>query len=320
MYHLYAAARLRLVAIGILLLFIHQTVQAEKPDPAPRKAITPEYMQIEFEMIGKLIYISAEVDGIQGGFILDTGAPGLVLNSKHFKPEVASASLGFEGVTGGASAGGTYFVGQFDWLDLQIRNFETETLDLAHLEKRKKREILGLMGNEIFKGYEMEIDYEKQVIHLYLLNKDGERLSRKHKRPAYKGSTDFRLRRNIPVITAYLGATPLAFVLDTGSELTILRDDAKDAIARNFIPGARLRLASTGDREASVETGKLENLSLGSKVWKPLQTLLVDMSGASKAYSGKLDGILGYEFLSSQRVSLNYVSREIYFWESTEEV
>src|SRR5690242_9151111 len=40
---------------------------------------------IPFNRIGNLIVVKAKVDTVEGNFILDTGAPGLVLNLTYFR-------------------------------------------------------------------------------------------------------------------------------------------------------------------------------------------------------------------------------------------
>jgi hypothetical protein len=61
---------------------------------------------IPFNRAGNLILIKAKADSIEGNFILDTGAPGLILNMTYFRnyPQTGEAEGESGGITGAVGA------------------------------------------------------------------------------------------------------------------------------------------------------------------------------------------------------------------------
>ena len=66
----------------------------------------PSDLEIPFNRAGNLILLKGKVDSIEGNFILDTGAPGLVLNItyfRHYPTQVAEERSGVTGVLAAAA-------------------------------------------------------------------------------------------------------------------------------------------------------------------------------------------------------------------------
>ena len=45
-----------------------------------------------------------------------------------------------------------------------------------------------------------------------------------------------------------------------------------------------------------------------------MKTLIADLSHLMNNYRLKIDGLLGYEFLSKSIISINFKKKELYFW------
>jgi hypothetical protein len=58
-------------------------VPAIEPDPEPYGDF--KTLIVPFKKVGNLIVVEAQIDSVYGNFILDTGAPGLVLNKTYFR-------------------------------------------------------------------------------------------------------------------------------------------------------------------------------------------------------------------------------------------
>lgn len=71
---------------------------------------------IPFQMAGKLILIQAEVGGVTGNFIVDTGTSHLVLNAKYFSgPKIEKVFNGVNGETNKLEA---------DYFDVKIGDYK----------------------------------------------------------------------------------------------------------------------------------------------------------------------------------------------------
>ena len=58
----------------------------------------------------------------------------------------------------------------------------------------------------------------------------------------------------------------------------------------------------------------LQNASLDTFTFKPMATLLTNLSQINATYQTDVDGILGYEFLSQRPMSINHRKKRITFY------
>ncbi|RYG28258.1 MAG: hypothetical protein EOO01_40055, partial [Chitinophagaceae bacterium] len=127
---------------------------------------------IPFSRVGNLIVIKARADETEGNFILDTGAPKLILNMTYFRNYPSSAAEeDAGGITGGGSGNSPTMVEQFGFGPVHFQKVEADRINLGHIENTKGIKILGLLGMQLFKKFEMIIDYEKNQLILHLISR-----------------------------------------------------------------------------------------------------------------------------------------------------
>ncbi|MEZ5173535.1 MAG: hypothetical protein R2850_08510 [Bacteroidia bacterium] len=73
------------------------------PDPVPEGEI--QSLTLPLKRAGNLILLEVMVDGVRGNFILDTGAPHLVLNTTYFRKLNTYGEVYAAGITGRAGQG-----------------------------------------------------------------------------------------------------------------------------------------------------------------------------------------------------------------------
>lgn len=121
-----------------------------------QKAIIP------IHFAGKLILIEGTVNGKKGFFILDLGATGLVLNKQYFSG-TSNNMLKAYGVNGALSSLETCIanltIGEIIW-----KNKEATLLPLSYLENSREKQILGLVGGNLFRKSELIIDFQEKVL------------------------------------------------------------------------------------------------------------------------------------------------------------
>ena len=122
---------------------------------------------IPFSRAGNLIMIKAKADATEGNFVLDTGAPGLILNLTYFRSYNSSANatdLGESGgITGEAIRSNPTLVPELSFGGVKYSGVEADRINLGHIEDSKGIKIMGLLGMQLFKRFEMIIDYEKEI-------------------------------------------------------------------------------------------------------------------------------------------------------------
>src|SRR6185312_3059853 len=176
---------------------------------------------IPFSRAGNLIVIQARADTMLGNFILDTGAPNLVLNLTYFRNYPAANKDGETGgITGGTKTVQTN-VEKFSLGPIKYYKVDADLVNLGHIENSKGIKILGLMGMQLFKQFEMIIDYEKNLIYLHLISK-------KERNSYYKSNMlkDTSAYTAVPIEISedkvltyiYIAGKKLRFIIDTGAE------------------------------------------------------------------------------------------------------
>jgi hypothetical protein len=98
------------------------------PDPPPLADF--KTLIVPIKKAGNLIIIEATVDSLEGNFVLDTGAPYLVLNETYFRNSSHLATQESEGVNGSSGSFSTV-VHTFNILDLKYSRLTADVPDLS---------------------------------------------------------------------------------------------------------------------------------------------------------------------------------------------
>ena len=131
---------------------------------------------IPFTRAGNLILVKGRADSIEGNFILDTGAPYLVLNLTYFRnygtvvPNEEQASIAGIGSPVAKTVLKNFTLGTFHYTRVNA-----DLTNLGNIENSKGVKIIGLLGVALFKQFEMIIDYERGVIYLHRIDKKADK-------------------------------------------------------------------------------------------------------------------------------------------------
>ena len=117
-----------ILAIALLAFDFPEQEKGELPQIAGQK--------IPFQKKRGLIFVKALLNGEKKNFILDTGAPSLILNSAYTEEGNLSDSLD---AVGGSVSTRKVQVESFDWAGIRQINFETISMDLSHLERENEK-------------------------------------------------------------------------------------------------------------------------------------------------------------------------------------
>ncbi|MEP7127971.1 MAG: aspartyl protease family protein [Chitinophagales bacterium] len=268
-----------------------------------------EVLVVPIKRAENLLLVEATVDSITGNFIVDTGAPYLVLNKTYFRKGKSKDGATAGGVTGGMNTAVTHTViNRLSLQELYFKSVQADMVSLGHIEDSKGVKILGLLGASLFSDLEMEIDVSKNVLYLYKLNKSGDRI-------AAAGSTTtgqhhlqipFIIENNIIFINTSIGGNKLRYCLDTGAEINVLGNEAPKKVLQHFKLSSRNSLTGTSNQRVEVFGGELDELTIGDHAFLNTQTILTGLAGLQMVYNTNIDGILGYNFLAEGRVIINF--------------
>lgn len=266
---------------------------------------TPAIVYIPFALEGGMIFVDAEIEGEKASFILDTGAPGLVINefgvglSDKEKIEV-------EGVQGSATVNEVE-ISSFQWAGLKHRQVSAYVMDMRAFEDLTGRNIKGLIGYEFFKDQELLIDYDNQMI----------RLTRIDRMPSSNQvlatSVPFQKLAHLPIVKMKINGKVGFFGLDTGSEINIIHSRWKRKLKNKTIRWNQI-LGVDGQCQ-QVERIPITDTRIGSQIMQEMEFHFVDLSTIEKEYGIRLDGILGFPFFSSNKVSIDFEAEQLSFYE-----
>jgi len=271
---------------------------------------------IPFNRVGNLIVIKAKVDTTEGNFILDTGAPRLILNMtyfRHYHSHTEENESG--GITGGTSSNPT-MVENFSFGPVKYYKAEADRVNLGHIENSKGIKILGLLGMQLFKRFEMIIDYEKSLIYLHLINKKEASTYKSEMLNNESAYNTFPIKIVEDKLLTYgeIAGKKLTFIIDTGAESNVLDSRLSNKIFEQVNITRRIMLAGSGTQKIEALYGDMKNLKIGELAISTLPVLVTNLEKMCFSYDQCLDGMLGFDFLSLHKIGFNFVTRKMYIW------
>ncbi|MBI1224650.1 MAG: hypothetical protein GC192_05395 [Bacteroidetes bacterium] len=262
-----------------------------------------------FQLVGNTMLVQAAVNNQVGIFLFDTGSSDLILNSAYYEgKDEHSEVMGLYGQVLNVQHLVAY---RIEIAGVNIAKDMALVLDLSALEKLKKMPIAGILGYNVLKNYELQIDFQSQQIMLFKLKNNGRRSADSPYTSA--DAFDFKMSGHIPYLEMKLGDKLVRMGIDSGSERNILQPEMLDL--QQFEPIGHLKLAGLSQQVIRQEKGYIHDVSLGDHRLEKLEVILTDLQAVSKELPIALHGILGIQFLKEYKVAINYKLRKIYLWQ-----
>ncbi len=259
--------------------------------------------EVRFELDGGIILVEAILNDTLQTFILDSGAPGLVLNNFQNKGKKETIT----GINGSVDAY-SVSIENFKWAGIIYPSLEAISMDLSHLESMTKRKISGLIGYELLKDFELLLDYGSQAIQIRSL---GTELAH-NSQPLV--SFPFFFENHLPVIEAIIGNEKLRLGLDTGAEINVLDDRLSARIASVASkPKPYRKIYGVGAKKKKAHIVKVEVTKLARAAYREMDYVLTDFSSINNTTTN-IDGILGFPFLSSCKFSIDFKTQQLHVW------
>jgi hypothetical protein len=283
----------------------HTVAFLETPADAllPPGSARSDALTSSLEVVHNLAFVTARLDNREGRFLLDTGAPLLVLNRPADGNQTAAA------VT---SINGTFEmfytqVEHFRWQHLHYKKLAALQSDIHHLEQSTNRTIQGMIGYDLLKNYEVFVNYPDRQ--LLLLPPAKNKL---HIAAEPLATLPFELQDHLPVITVQVDGHTLRLGLDTGAGANLL--DASYASILETQAAAEETITAMDRKSQTLERILLPATEVGAVQLPYLPYLLADLSHLRAATTLRMDGLLGYPFFSRVKCSIDYVNRKVHIW------
>lgn len=249
-------------------------------------------MELPIEKIGELWLVRANLDGEEGNFILDTGAPSLVINQSNIRGDFNAY-----GTTGNVKVDDTT-VSQFSLSTALWKNHNALALDLRHFERSLGTKLKGIIGYDILKRFELTIAPEQKIMYLSV----NESIYRKE---AGITSVNMSIEGHLPVVEVEINHQVFRFGIDTGAEVNMINPEVLEKLAINSISEeGHVTAIGLGKKSMRQRIIQIESMNLGQHLFEEIPFAVLKSPVLNEA-SG-IDGILGNQFLNKIVYSMNY--------------
>lgn len=260
----------------------------------------------QFSFEGNLIFFTAHLDGREGNYVLDTGAPTLLLNArKAIKPSPTSIGV----AAGGTVALSDYKVESFEMAGKDLGRRWALATDLRSMESRTGKTIDGYVGYDLIRTGELRINYQSE---LFYLRKSTRTPQHEGRLPDHVFKITFH--DHLPVITLKVNGKKLRFVIDTGSGVNLL--DSRLASTPRLATGKdrKINLQGLDGNEAVYDMVELRTPDNFRATENGIVCVAMDFDHLQSDSGNTISGILGSTFLSTYTVGIDYRRRKLYLW------
>ena len=254
-----------------------------------------------FTLVTNLIVVQAELGGIQGNYIFDTGSSGLVLNADYQIKE-SSNTVEIIGATHSVRKAEKTRIESFRFGNIVKRNFTAASLSLSHIEASMSMRIDGLIGMDVLQEAAIIIDYEAQLITLTDPNDDYESANAK---------LDIHFVSNIPVIDAEINGHSIALAIDFGATSSIIDQTIARQLDLKIVEQVDL-ITSSGLIE-TLDKVQFDKIRLDGSFEFQTNAIAVDLSHL-QSEDQAIQGIVGLDLLQSGKVMINPSKSKLYIW------
>lgn len=280
--------------------------------PKNNASVITEF-EIPFRLVKKLIVIEAKVDQQTGWFILDTGLPDLILNKNRFKQK--GKEFNFLELTG-KDVPATKFFFTFQLGDTKFKGRDGMAMDLSHLERKTKIPLMGLIGRNMLKKFEIVLDYKAKIITFYRLNKRGKKLTPYAQKIGIPSDTiPVTWKGHLLALKVKWANRIIRFGLDTGAGINIIAPKYAALLKEIDHQQVQVKLMNIGSLNKGTSRKSMNKVIIGTKDMLPMKTITCDFSVINANLAGKdIDGLLGYEFFKQQKVAINFKRKQLFLW------
>ncbi len=252
---------------------------------------------IPIQLANKLILLEGTANGKEGFFILDSGAARFTLNSSHFQKQSHFEDIYRADVQ----------IGTLKW------DFKAALLmDLSYLERSKGKNILGLINSKMLNGHPIILDVSNRELQILPLSG-----------PEWRDISwvapdvvlPFKKKGGMPSLEVTIGNRSFRFGIDTGAECNLVATEHQNEL-RHYIYDLGEMIYRRSDRKI-VRTigGSLEGMYLGLHSCEPMRSLFGSVKRINEEFPGaRLDGLLGFEFLSQFKIVIDFKAKKIALW------
>jgi hypothetical protein len=111
-----------------------------------------------------------------------------------------------------------------------------------------------------------------------------------------------------------IGGKKLKLIIDCAAESNILDSRLPNNVFDLVTVTRRVKLTGPGDKKVDALYGSLQQMKMGSREISNLPVIIINLEYTCFADGNCGDGVLGFDFLSQQKIGFNFVTRKMYIW------
>ena len=281
-----------------------------KSDLKPIINSNPTSYAIPLKRVGRLYAIEAIIDGESGNLIFDSGATNLVLNRTYFRDHVVTDEINSSGITGSAGLVQKITINSLEIGELKYIKQAANLANLGHIENKRGIKVLGLFGFDLIKSFEITLDINNSRLILNPIDNKGNLMNTESN---FKADITKKLEiaNNVIFLKATIGEKPLRFCFDTGAETNALSSSLSKTILGTVTVTKTVKLKGSGSASVEVIYGQMNNFQIGDSLFNSMETIITYMDHLNEAYGIRIDGVLGFDFISKANFNFNFVKQSI---------
>ncbi len=288
----------------------HITFKNVCPDPDPLPYGNFKTLVVPFKRAGNLIVVEAQIDSVYGNFILDTGAPCLVLNKTYFRDAPNLQDKEATGINGQADHPFKTRIKHLSIFELNYDQITADVCDLSTIENGRNIKILGLLGTRLFTKLAITVDVNNSVLYIHKLDDKGNIPVTERIFAQADIKTSFKFLNEVIYLKGGANDKKLWFAFDTGAETNLIDYNNNKKLVRTMQVLSRTKLTGIGGPGYDVITAEFDNLNIGDHTFSKNKALVTDLEKMGTAYGYSLDAILGFDFYSRGIFTINFVKKE----------
>ncbi|MBN2281547.1 MAG: aspartyl protease family protein [Candidatus Marinimicrobia bacterium] len=267
---------------------------------------------VPFKTVSNLIIVQAKVNGFSENFIFDTGAKTLIINRQYIEAYEKGSEKKYElrGIGSKVLKVEDVNVSAFEFADIQKKDFKAIVLEMSLIQEVVGQPVYGLIGYEIFKGYDVLIDYQESFLTFipydeFMFYWNNNIINQKFT------LLDFFLSDHLPVIKALAGDKRITLGIDTGAARTLIDLKTIDKISYEIDDVKKQQLVGIDNQNLMITSGVITRLKIGDLNFNKMEILIQDISHINDFISTRVDGLIGYNILKNYRTLISYSNKKI---------
>ena len=285
-----------------------------KENAAPE--LSAKQISLPFHLLNGFILIEAEIDGKKGKLMFDTGSSDFIsLNNNYLTNLDKKNKIGEGAVSSGQKM--TIYESRVDKLSLGYDCTIESVGNIMHgnydfIQEGITQDFMGFIGYNFFKNYEFIIDYDLQLIEMFLITPNQE--NKFYEEDEIVAELDFLtpLLPNMPYVNFQCKGLQIKAIFDTGNQGFL---HLKNKKLKTYTESQLLnenQLNGVYGQPGEIISYTIDDLEYNGIELEPIKNLSNSEAGAMPITDETdFDLGLGYQFLKNYRSVWNFETQKI---------